>query len=94
VNKATQHSDRPAAAVPLGGPWTLRTREAGGGTRSWVTAACTGCGTVPWDEPLGLPAAFPTLDHARRELPRDWGWTVTIVPGAAEVALCPRCAAP
>ena len=74
------------------GPWTIRTRQTPDGTRTRITAACARCGAVPCDEPLGMYASFPTIDHARQELPRDWGWHVTTTPGGTEQILCPRCA--
>jgi hypothetical protein len=49
-------------AVPLGGPWTRHTWDTGSGTREWVTAACSRCRAVPWDEPLGMTVTFPTID--------------------------------
>ena len=82
----------PAATRPpatRSSPWTLSTR----GTRTCVTVACTRCGDIPWDEALGMTASYPSTEHARRELPRDWGWQVTSQPGKAEQVLCPGCAA-
>lgn len=76
------------------GPWTIRTRHTPDGIRTRVTAACTRCGAVPCDEPLGMYASFPTIERARVELPRDWDWHVTTPPGGTEQVLCPRCARP
>jgi hypothetical protein len=82
---------KPAAA--RSGPWTLRTRGTGTLARSWVTAACTGCGDVLWDEDLGMTVAFASVEQAREDLPRDWGWCAVTLPGGPEHVLCPRCAA-
>lgn len=89
--------DGPPRGLPQAtmiGPWTLRSWVTRAGTRSWVTAACSRCSAVPCDEPLGMYASFPSIDAARRELPRDWGWLVTTLPGGADQVLCPRCAPP
>lgn len=80
-------------AVPLGGPWTRRAWEPGSGTREWVTAACSRCRAVPWDESLGMIVTFASIEQAREELPRDLGWPVVTMPGGAGPVLCPRCAA-
>lgn len=87
---ATAPQDAPSRI----GPWTIRSRQSGDGARSRVTVACTRCGTVPCDEPLGMYASFATIEDARQELPRDWGWLVTAVPGGPEHVLCPGCARP
>jgi hypothetical protein len=86
---------RRRAPVPLpappGSPWTLRTREPGGGT-SRVTAACTRCGAAVWDEPLGMTVTFTSIEAARQELP-GLGWAVSAPRGGTELVLCPGCAA-
>ena len=79
---------REPPAATRSGPWTLRTWAG----RLRVTAACTLCGAVPWDEPLGMTATFTSISQAREELPRDWGWPVAALPGGAELVLCPGCA--
>lgn len=91
MNEASTRSYAPVS-VPLGGPWTPHTREPGGGTRSWVTAACTGCGAAPWDEPLGMIVTFVGIEQARQELP-GLAWAVSSPHGGAEQVLCPECAA-
>jgi hypothetical protein len=89
--------DGPPRGLPDGtviGPWTLRSRVTLAGARSWVTVACSRCAAVPCDEALGMYASFASIDQARLELPRDWGWLVTALPGRADQVLCPRCAPP
>ena len=76
------------------GPWTVRSWGAGTSARSWVTAVCTVCGAMPCDEDLGMYASFASIEQAREELPRDWGWPVLTLPGRPEQVLCPGCAAP
>jgi len=93
MNEASTRNRAPGPlAVPPGGPWALRTRETGDGTRSLVTATCTRCGAVPWDEPLGMTVTFPSIEQARQELP-GWGWALSTPRGGAEQLLCPGCAA-
>ena len=88
-------STRRRGAVPLpvppGGPWTLRTGGPGGGGPQ-VTAACTGCGAAPWDEPLGMTVTFTSIEAARQELP-GLGWAVSAPRGGTEQVLCPQCTA-
>lgn len=90
MNEAGTRSRAPLAAPP-GGPWTLPAQQAGG-SRSQVTAACTRCGAVPWDEPLGMTVTFTSTEQARQELP-GLGWTVSAPGDGAEQVLCPGCAA-
>ena len=84
----------PSPAVPLGGPWARRTWEPGSGTREWVTAACSRCRAVPWDESLGMTVTFASTEQAREELTRDWGWTCAPRSNWPEddELLCPTCA--
>jgi hypothetical protein len=91
MNRAA--SERQAAASRIG-PWTVRSWGTGATARSWVTATCTRCGAAPCDEPLGMYASFDSIEQAREELPRDWGWLIAALPGGAEHVLCPGCAAP
>jgi hypothetical protein len=49
---------------------------------------------MPCDEDLGMYASFASIDQAREELPRDWGWLVITPPGGPEQVLCPGCAEP
>jgi hypothetical protein len=74
-----------SAVVAQAGPWTVR---------SCVTASCSRCGTAPLDEDTRLTPHFTGIDQARRELPRDWGWTC--VPRSNwpkdDELLCPACA--
>ena len=61
-----------------------------------VTAARTGCGSVPVDEDTGLAPHFATPDQAAEELTPEWGWRFAAFParlGVGEELLCPGCTA-
>jgi len=95
MNDTSSRNRAPVSvAVPLGGPWARRTWEPGSGTREWVTAACSRCRAVPWDESLGMTVTFASTEQACEELTRDWGWTC--VPRSNwpedDELLCPTCA--
>jgi len=74
-----------SAVVAQAGPWTVR---------SCVTASCTRCGAAPLDEDTRLTPHFASIDQAREELPRDWGWTCGTRSSwpQDDQLLCPACA--
>lgn len=95
MNDTSSRNRAPVSvAVPLGGRWARRTWEPGSGTREWVTAACSRCRAVPWDESLGMAVTFANTEQAREELTRDWGWTCAPRSNWPEddELLCPTCA--
>ena len=71
--------------IAVAGPWTVL---------SCVTAACTGCGTVPLDEDTSTTPHFASTAQAAQELAQNWGWHHKRGewPKDDEL-LCPRCAA-
>ena len=77
-------SDNPGAVLPGGVPWRQVT---------CVIAACSRCGTQPWDDHEGYTPHFGSAGQARRGLAADYEWRITAGPAGGEVWLCRSCAA-
>jgi hypothetical protein len=91
----TPTRDAVPVAVRIGAGLTLRTWTTDAGTKTWITAACTHCKRLLWDDELtsralGMLVQFATVEQARQELP-DWGWAMTTQPDGTERVLCHRC---
>jgi hypothetical protein len=92
---ATRSPGAVPVAVRIGAGLTLRTWTTDADTKTWITAACTRCKALLWDDELsdyalGMLVQFATVEQARQELP-DWGWAMTAQPDGTERVTCRRC---